>query len=176
MSDYQCQICTGTRGWHTIGCKQVSQELAALRQRIAELEAKLEEVELNEARLLNDGSAEVADMRDVIDEQREEIASLKALHNNTPNVSVQKATTPTLELVGGEWGISANGEVAVRDIGDWTMWIRYRDNVFAWNIEEGCETCDAWIAQGTAPTREAAIETAEKALLSEVTKFVRIKS
>lgn len=84
-----------------------------------------------------------------------------------------ETATPTLELVGGEWeergswcevrfiGLYQQGLINPGDSGQW-MWSNSRIN-------------GTQISNGTAPTREAAIEAAEKALLSEAGKFVRIK-
>lgn len=80
---------------------------------------------------------------------------------------------PRLELVGGEW----------EQRGSWSYvrWIGpYRQEIvdggeggqWSWANRSGIL---ATLSEGTAPTGEAAIKAAEKALLEEVKKFVRIK-
>ena len=86
-----------------------------------------------------------------------------------------EAANHRLELVGGEWGHADNGSCSWREIGEWTIWLRFGITAVVWNIDKGCETCDREIARGTAPTREDAIAAAEAALLGEIGKFVRVK-
>ena len=199
MSDYQCQICTGTRGWHTSGCKQVSQELAALRQRVAELEAQLSALDDSHKRTLTNLSdtdearigqiAQLKAQRELITSLTNENEQLQSLYEEAceerdtavesknfyaSQIAELEAATPTLELVGGEWGYNIKGDRAYRDIGEWNIRVVPHLYGSAWRIAHGCEACGGIIAEGTAPTREAAIEAAEKALLVEVGKFVRV--
>lgn len=92
-----------------------------------------------------------------------------AWKRNASRVAKLEAAIPTLELVGGEW--EHFNEWSRRKIGPYTISLEQQsDGSWGWIL-----VADRCVADGLAPTREAAIEAAEKALLEEVKKFVRIK-
>ena len=53
-----------------------------------------------------------------------------------PTDNHRLSVEPRLELVGGEWGHADNGSCSWREIGEWTIWLRFGITAVVWNIDK----------------------------------------